>query len=465
MTGNDSDGWPTSDPTVVVYLTARLSSGRQLARRSAYLHSPRSLHHDLLHRDYRVAGAVWILSTGDRLGATLSTLIYVLASAYVITVVCHSILQTRFCSPHRGVGEIEAPSQPPSVDVVIPCYNEDPELLEACFHSVAEQEYGGELQVYVIDDGSPNRAALLPAYRAYQARPNWHVSLLDRNVGKRRAQDVAVRLGTGQLLVTMDSDTRIEPDAIQRLSAVFEDPKVGAAVGRIGVSNASRNWLTSLIGTRYRIAFEHERAAQSCFGAVLCCSGPFSMYRRAVVAEIWPAHREQRFLRVPCTFGDDLHLTLMVLHSGYRSHYVPTARAVTSVPVTIRSYLRQQLRWNKSFYRELRWTLPLLRRQPPYLALDVGVRATLPLLLPLLSVLALAAALPHDPATFRWYFGIVTFIALVIAGVWQTRDLRFFVLYGLFHVAFLIPTRLQAICTITDNRWGTRRASSAIARP
>ncbi|MGY4412166.1 cellulose synthase/poly-beta-1,6-N-acetylglucosamine synthase-like glycosyltransferase [Bradyrhizobium sp. LB7.1] len=41
----------------------------------------------------------------------------------------------------------------PSVDVIVPCFNEDPRTLAACLKSLASQDYPGRLQLYVVDDG------------------------------------------------------------------------------------------------------------------------------------------------------------------------------------------------------------------------------------------------------------------------------------------------------------------------
>jgi hyaluronan synthase/N-acetylglucosaminyltransferase len=45
-------------------------------------------------------------------------------------------------------------------------------------------------------------------------------------------------------------------------------------------------------------------------------------------------------------------------------------------------------------------------------------------------------------------------------AIYRTRDPRFlmFLLYGFIHVFLLIPVRIRALLTLTDNRWGTRTA-------
>ena len=116
------------------------------------------------------------------------------------------------------------------------------------------------MSVYLVDDGSPNLAALEPVYAEYGRRPGWHV-LRQPNGWKRSAQDNAVRRGSGDLVVTIDSDTQIHRDGIRTIVAVFRTD--GSEQSRvIRVANAAHNLLTRLIDMDW-VAFHQERAAQS----------------------------------------------------------------------------------------------------------------------------------------------------------------------------------------------------------
>jgi Glycosyl transferase family group 2 len=150
--------------------------------------------------------------------------------------------------------------------------------------------------------------------------------------------------------------------AIDRSARRQSQPDLLATPGGAAVraSNADATWLTTLIDTRYQLLFERERAAQGFFGTVFCCAGPFSAYRREAVEKVLSAYLGQRFLGGRRVCGDDLKLTNLVLACGYRSEFEPNAKATTDVPTTMRRFVRQQLRWNRSFYRELPRMLKLL---------------------------------------------------------------------------------------------------------
>jgi len=346
----------------------------------------------------------------------------------------------------------------PSVDVIVPCYNENPALLERCCRSIARQDYPGRLRVWLIDDGSSNREALQEVYRRYQKHHRWTVVRQPGNSGKRLAQDRGFSGGNGDLVATVDSDTEIDPDGIKMLAAAFRDPRVGAVTGDVRALNAGATWLTRLIAVRYRLLFEQERAAQSWKGSVLCCSGPFSIYRRSALRRVWGEYVTHRLWGRQCTFGDDLHLTLLVLGKGYQSLYEPRARARTEVPTTLRGFARQQLRWNKSFYRYLPLMWRVLRGRGWFLKVDVAVRLALPLTLAValpwvVTQLALGTSLGEQPLL---PFFVAAGLAQLASAAAQARDLRFLLLYGFVFFAVLIPARIGALCTIGNNGWGTR---------
>ena len=383
---------------------------------------------------------------------------------YITLVLLHSTLERVYALRSRRQRRAAAPPQPPAraewpaVDVVVPCFNENPPLLEACCRSVAAQDYPGRLRVWLVDDGSRNREELAPVYERW-ADKGFDVRLLDRNTGKRAAQDEGVRRGSGELIVLMDSDTVLAPDAVRQAATRFRDEQVGAVSGSIGVLNAPTNLLTRLIHHRYRLRFQVERPAQGFFTSLLCCSGPFAVYRRRLLSGLWPRYLSQTFAGVPCTNGDDLHLTNLVLATGRQVLFEPRAIASTWVPRSLRQYLRQQLRWNRSFYRELRWTFAGVRSRHPYLALDVLAMALLPLLLAATLVLLASEGLLVGWELAALDLTLALAMLVLTAAFLLAHDgasTPFLLLYGPLHVVLLVPVRVYALATLASSRWETR---------
>lgn len=271
----------------------------------------------------------------------------------------------------------------------------------------------------------------------------------------------------GEIIVTIDSDTTITRDGVRKLVGHFIDPEIGAVTGDVQVRNMKTNLLTRLITYRYWSAFHQERAAQSLFRTVMCCSGPFSAYRRSAIEEVKDDYVSQVFLGQECTFGDDRHMTNLMLRSGQKVVFDAEAVSHTEVPTTIRQYVRQQVRWNKSFYREMLWSLRHIKKPHPYLLSDLLLQAALPFMLMIALGLTAWQATEGKEAIVR-YVIVLMGIAVLRAsyGVYRTKDPGFllFVVYGFLHVLVLMPVRLWALATMRRTHWGTRTAAET-ARP
>ncbi|MFI9809425.1 glycosyltransferase [Streptomyces sp. NPDC052301] len=336
----------------------------------------------------------------------------------------------------------------PSVDVLIPCYNEHPTELEACLSSVAALAYPGTLTVHVVDDGSAESPELKDVYERYAALPGWQVIRLGVNKGKRHAQDAAFVCGRGELVLCVDSDTRIAPGAVTALVRHMEDTRVGAVSGTIHVRAAGT--LAELCDLEYQMT-NADRACQSTYGAVLCCAGAFVMYRRSALSALWPAYRDQRFLGVPCRQGEDLHLTNLLLRAGLRTRFAADAHAWTTSPDRIRGYLRQQLRWSRSHWRELRWLLPQLRKLPPYAALDVFVRVAPALQYAALPLLCVTAPMSHAAVV-----GAALVVEECILMFFRAQGHPLWPRYAALRVLVQIPVQVWAMCTVFSQAWLTR---------
>jgi N-acetylglucosaminyltransferase len=385
----------------------------------------------------------------------------VLLTVYLAIVPYYARRQRRLASHTRAVAAtaVQDGTRPVSVDVIVTCYNEQPALLASCLSSLQQQDYCGRVNVWVVDDGSRNRAELLPVLAA-TSRPGWQVLLSDKNYGKRVAQAFALEDGDGELIVTVDSDTVVALDGIRRIVAPFRHRRVGAVTGRLRALNAADSWLSQAIDTRYGLLCDRERAAQGLFGSVLCCAGPFSAFRRTAVQQVLERYLAPRGLNGQRRSGDDLELTNLVLAQGYRSEYQPAAEAWTQVPATILEFARQQRRWNRSFYCELPRMLRIATRRHPYMVLDVAARALAPALF---AAGLLVAAADAVRAPQHVMLDAVALALMILASVelLPSRDRagrQFALRYGLVFVGLLLPVRFWAACTVLlRDRWGTRQ--------
>lgn len=347
--------------------------------------------------------------------------------------------------------------------VVLPIYNEKEEIVKKVIQSILSQK-NVDLELLIIDDYSENREALSKeVYSYYEADPRVTIFYLDHNKGKRHSQKLGFDAAKKEYIVTVDSDTIVhDPRAIHRLLNHFKiDSRIGAVTGNVRVENKETSILTRLISYRYWLAFNQEREAQSLSGVVFCCSGPFSAYKKTIIDKIKEKYISQVFLGKKCTYGDDRHLTNLVLKKGYKAIYARDAKAYTYVPENMKDYLKQQIRWNKSFYRELFWSGKLMFSKPIYFMYELLMQTVLPfLLLGAIFTLFYQVFIQQQYHLILQYVVILIVMSLIriIYGIYQTKDRNFiiFALYGFVHVALLLPIRLYALFTLRDTNWGTR---------
>jgi len=351
-----------------------------------------------------------------------------------------------------------------TVAIIIPCYNEGAEDLEECVRSALNQEYPSPFQVILIDDGSKDKTAVNNIKEKFADQKNLMIHEFPKNLGKRHAQKYGFDVvgDSVDIVVTIDSDTILAPDSLRYIVQPFADPHIGAATG--DVRAIKKNLLSQLIDARYWTAFNQERAAQSLFGTVLCCSGPLAAYRNTLIQQVKDAYVSERFFGTICTYGDDRHLTNLILEQGYAVRFERKAKADTQVPQHLKAWLRQQVRWNRSFYREMFWTIKriILRRRNtnPYMIYDMAMQAVLPILLVFSLAFVSYRSIVESPIYIFGYLMILVGIAMLRGSYayLRTREKVFFLfpLYAFCHIFLLIPVRMYALCTLRTTKWGTR---------
>jgi hyaluronan synthase len=352
----------------------------------------------------------------------------------------------------------------PRVSVVIPAFNEGA-MVEQSIRSVARCDYPPDrLEVIVVDDGSRDDTFF---HMQHLRREHPRLVKLVRfkgNQGKRAALCAGFRAATGDILVTIDSDSEIESRTIHEMVAPFlADAEVGAVAGRVAVLN--RNTIISrMLEVQYALAFDFGRAAQSTYRCVTCCPGALSAFRRETVLPFLDEWAGQTFLGRPVNHGEDQALTNIVLRQGYDTVYQRTGVVHTLAPVTYRQLSRMFVRWDRSFIVEgfsfAKFMFTRYRRKNRLLPIVTFVVSNLRLFL-------FFYALVQIPLLFRSELTIVFHATVaLLAGAFFTalyylrveRSFRFLygVLYAVFSLLLLQWILPWALLTVRDERWGTR---------
>jgi len=362
-------------------------------------------------------------------------------------------------------------NEPPNmkVSVIIPSYNEKPDAVLGTVQSILDQEYPIH-EIFFIDDGSADDSgyqAVLDFKEKWERErntkdsykfPRLVVYQMPKNKGKRHAQIWAFEQATGDIFFTVDSDGYVYPDALKELMRPFANPEVMAVTGHINARNKDHSLFTKLLDMRYDNAFRVERAAQSATGNILVCSGPISCYRREVVMENLEHYGSQMFLGQVVQSGDDRCLTNYAILKG-NTVYQSGARCDTDVPDNLRQFLKQQIRWNKSFFRESIIAFQIGFQKPITL-----IWVVFEMLLWILFGFVIILALFFKMGSFGLVILLYYLAALCLSA--YARNVHYVIkqpfvfmlapLYGLIHLVLLFPLRFYALLTIKEAKWGTR---------
>jgi hyaluronan synthase len=326
------------------------------------------------------------------------------------------------------------------------------------------------LGVVAVNDGSTDNT--LQEMRKVAAIANGRVRVInfERNRGKRAAMAAGIRSTEADIIAFVDSDSVLDPDAMRILVQGFHDPEVGSICGRAEVLNVRQNWITKMQAVRYFVAFSVNKAAESVFGTVTCCSGCFSAYRREAILPWLDWWENQKFLGRESTFGDDRSLTNCVLR-GWKVKYESRAISHTIVPSTIRQFMKQQLRWKRSWTRESLIVSAFIWRKNPIAALCVYVGILLPLVAPIVAVHALIMIPAQGGGAPVLYLMGVYAMSVCYGLYYAARRPRYSDLwcYGIifcfFYLAFLLWQTYWAMATSRTSAWGTRPSTAGLSSP
>lgn len=351
----------------------------------------------------------------------------------------------------------------PTVTFAVPSKNEGEHIRETILRMAVSDYPKEKFDIIAVNDGSTDDtlAEMEEAAKIGRAM-GVTVTVVDwkQNRGKRAGMAECVRRSQNEVVLFVDSDSFIEPDTVRRLVRYFGDPKIGAIAGHAYVANAETNYLTKMQAVRYYVAFKAYKAAEALFGAVTCCSGCLAAYRRDALLPFIDAWENQRFLGAQCTYGDDRALTNFVLRAGYDAIFENDATARTFVPDNFRQFMRQQLRWKKSWLRESLLAGSYIWKRNVIMSVSFYLGFLLPLLAPVIVIRALVWY-PLAMERFPWFYVSGITLMAVIYGLYyygHTRDGKWIygVAFSVFYTLVLIWQLPYAIFSIRDGKWGTR---------
>jgi poly-beta-1,6-N-acetyl-D-glucosamine synthase len=300
----------------------------------------------------------------------------------------------------------------PDICVLVACYNESENIADT-LTSLGAQDYPGQVEVVVIDDGSTDDSLAIArgqAARLSNDRVSIRVLAQPANGGKSKALNRGFAETTQALVVTVDGDSYLRTDALRKIVERFlcDPPGTVAVAGSVLVRNSRVNWLARSQEWDYFHGIAAVKRMQSMYHGTLVAQGAFSLYTREALQQVggWPE----------CV-GEDIVVSWALLETGARIGYCEDACLFTNVPTKLGQFSRQRQRWSRGLMEAFarHWRLLFKPRMT-----TIFIWWNL-LFLPLDLVYTLAFLPGIVLALFGYYWiaGIMTLLVLPLAAIWN----------------------------------------------
>jgi cellulose synthase/poly-beta-1,6-N-acetylglucosamine synthase-like glycosyltransferase/peptidoglycan/xylan/chitin deacetylase (PgdA/CDA1 family) len=401
---------------------------------------------------WRGAAMVWAVKSAD---AVLAVLWVLMIAAGVLTLF-RMVLLVVFAARHarrvRSPRWSWGPAVTEPVSVIVPAFNER-EGIAGTVGSLARSDH--PVEIVVVDDGSTDgtggivRALDLPNVRLVRVPGG----------GKANALNTGIALSRHDLIVTVDGDTVVEPDAIGTLVQPFARAEIGAVSGNVKVGNR-RSLIARWQHIEYVIGFNLDRRFYETLNCIATVPGALGAYRRSAIGDAGGLSHD--------TLAEDTDLTIAIQRAGWRVVFAEGARAWTEAPATLSQLWRQRYRWSYGTMQAI-WKHRRAVRDPgpsgrfgriglPILGFYTVV---LPLLAPLIDILAVYGVvfLNREEVAVAWVSVLVIHLTTAVLAFRLDRE-RLRPLWALPLQQFLYRQLMylvlmqSAITAITGGRLG-----------
>src|SRR6266446_1786884 len=284
--------------------------------------------------------------------------------------------QTRLAEDEDFQRLMQSDALPP-ITMLVPAYNESA-TIEASVTAMLTLEYRS-YEVVVVNDGSKDDTiATQPLRAVYRSRTRSRLLVLDKeNGGKADSLNAAINASRFPLVIAVDADTLIEPDALLRLTRPFllgrEIAAVGGTVrvannctvtdGRVTDARVPAKLIPGIQVVEYLRAFLFGRLGWNRLGGNLIISGAFGLFRKEYVMAVGGY--------ATSSIVEDLDLVVRMHRYlrrnkiRYEMPFIPDPVAWTEVPESLKILSRQRERWHRGLIAAM-WEYKTMMFNPRY---------------------------------------------------------------------------------------------------
>lgn len=259
-----------------------------------------------------------------------------------IVIIRYSVLLIAAIRENGNIKTVADSLWRPFISIIVPAFNEE-NLIEAALVSLTVLDYSN-YEIIVVDDGSTDKTASI-ARKVAEHNPQIRISVISQsNSGKSWALNTGIEHAQGDLVVCVDSDSRLSQDALKIGVHHFKDQQVGAIGGFVSVINNNK-LITKFQQIEYVIGQNFLRLGLSFFNMVTVIPGPIGMFRKKAVQQVGG------YNTLRDCFAEDADLTVRLLSHGWHVKADSRMIAYTQAPDTLFTFLRQRYRWKRGIFQ------------------------------------------------------------------------------------------------------------------
>lgn len=239
------------------------------------------------------------------------------------------------------------------ISVLIPMHNEE-KVLDTVLTALLECDYDADrLEIIPINDNSTDktREMLDEYHRKYEFIRPLHRNCADR--GKPVGLNDAMRMARSEIIIVFDADYRPARSMLKQIALAFEDPQVGAVMGRVIPYNTNKNMLTRLINLERSGGYQVDQQARYNLRAIPQYGGTVGGFRRDFLLSTGGFN--------PKVLAEDTELTYRLITNGWKVVYANSAECYEESPESWNVRGRQIRRWARGHNEVLfRYLIPTI---------------------------------------------------------------------------------------------------------
>jgi cellulose synthase/poly-beta-1,6-N-acetylglucosamine synthase-like glycosyltransferase len=172
--------------------------------------------------------------------------------------------------------------------------------------------------------------------------------------GKPAALNEGIRLAKGEIIIVFDADYLPPKGILKDIVVSFNDPEVGAVMGRVVPVNTQTNFLTRLLDLERTGGYQVDQQARYNMKLIPQYGGTVGGFRKDVFISLGSFDTK--------ILAEDTELTFRLLIDGWKVIYANRAECYEEAPETWDVRARQIRRWSRGHNQVLfRYLWPLLK--------------------------------------------------------------------------------------------------------